>query len=70
MASAAAFIADTSADSLQLSARAMAAGVPVRRSTWDVDAALHAKVVALPFHGTKLFGEDLEPLLVETKGKH
>ncbi|KAJ6658850.1 hypothetical protein lerEdw1_019773 [Lerista edwardsae] len=73
ISTAAAFVADATTDVLQLSARAMAGSVAARRNTWlrqwDMDATSQAKVVGIPFKGDKLFGEDLVPLLVETKGK-
>lgn len=36
---------------------------------WNVDFASQANIIALGFHGTKLFGEDLDPSVVETKRK-
>lgn len=47
----------------------MVAGWHTWLHNWDTDAASLTKVVSVPFQGTKLFGEGLEPLLVETKGK-
>lgn len=68
-----AFAADASGDTLQFAAKAMSADVAARRFTclrsWDVDTASLAKVVSVHFQGTKLFGEALDPLLVETRGK-
>lgn len=72
ISSASAFASDATADAVQPNAWAMAATVTVRRNTqlrhWDVNAAALAKVVGILFKGEKLFGEALEPLLVETKG--
>lgn len=55
------------------SAWAMPASVTARHNTWlrhwDVDAASQAKGMGIPFKGSKLFSEALNPLLFETKGK-
>lgn len=58
-------MADASKDMAQHSAHAMAADVTMRQTAWlrkwGVD--------VIPFKGGNLFGEALEPMLIETKGK-
>lgn len=73
IALASAFAADASFDSVQLSARAMAASVTARRNIWlrhwDVDAGSQSRLVGVPFKGSKLFGEALDPILIENRDK-
>lgn len=70
---AAAFASDSSYDALQLTARVMACSVVARHNLWlhqwEGDAASLSKVVSIPFKGGKLFGQDLDPLLIESKDK-
>lgn len=65
--------ADCAYDSLELAGRSMATGVVARRnvwlSQWQGDAGSATRLVSSPFKGQKLFGESLEPLLVEDKDK-
>lgn len=69
MFTASAFVADATADAMQLSARAITACCNTWLQYWDVDAASQAKVVGLPFKSNKLFGDAFDSLLIEMKGK-
>ncbi|XP_053109124.1 uncharacterized protein LOC128326401 [Hemicordylus capensis] len=73
IARASALMADSSLDCLQHAARSMAAGVEVRRGLWlkhwRVDSKSKSALAATTFKGAKLFGESLEPVLVETRDK-
>lgn len=67
------FMADSTQDSLQFAAKAMASNVVARRSVWlrhwEVDQGSQSRLAAFPFMGEKLFGQTLDPLLVENKDK-
>ncbi|XP_053114316.1 uncharacterized protein LOC128328210 [Hemicordylus capensis] len=73
LARASALMADSGLDCLQHASRALAAGVAVRRGLWlkhwKVDNKSKVALAATPFLGGKLFGESLEPVLVETSDK-
>lgn len=68
-----AFTADATLDTVQQCARAQSAAVAVRRQfwlkSWNVDSRSKQNLSYTPFLGTKLFGESLEPVLVEGKDK-
>ncbi|XP_053138354.1 uncharacterized protein LOC128339002 [Hemicordylus capensis] len=69
-----ALIADTSLDSIRYSSRASAASVVGRRylwlKAWQADSASKNNLCALPYKGSKLFGNSaLEKVLVESKDK-
>lgn len=53
--------------------RTIASSVTARRLLWlchwEVDMRYKGKLVSAPFKGGKLFGEILEPILVETKNR-
>lgn len=69
----AAAAADCAYDSIQLAARSMATNVLARRHIWlrhwKGDLASYSRIVNLPFKGERLFGEDLEPMLIEDANK-
>lgn len=71
MASIVAFVPDVATNAIQLSPRAMT-GV-VCRSTWlhnwDVDSSAQTTLVSLSLKGEKLFGEVLDPMLLESRDK-
>ncbi|XP_061471597.1 uncharacterized protein LOC133379752 [Rhineura floridana] len=73
MAYVSALSADASMDALQFAARSMAASTVARRNIWlrqwPVDSGSQTRLTALPFSGSKLFGEPLEAHLVETRDK-
>lgn len=70
---ASAFVSNSSYDTLQFSARALATNAVARQHLWlrqwEGDSASLSRVVNIPFKGGKLFGQDLESLLIESKGK-
>lgn len=70
---AAAFTADSSLDTMQFIAKSLASNVAARRSVWlrrwEVDQGSQSRLAAFPFAGDKLFGQTLDPLLVENKDK-
>lgn len=74
MALAAAAAADCAYDTMQLTARSMGHGVMARGHIWlrqwQGDSASSSRIINLPFRGGKLFGEDLEPMLIENEDKH
>lgn len=67
------FAADSSLHALQFSAKALASNMVTRRNVWlrhwDVDQGSQSRLLAFPFRGEKLFGQTLDPLLVESKDK-
>lgn len=73
MALASAAAADCAYDAMQLVARSMGLSVMARRHiwlrNWQGDPLSSSRVVNLSFKGEKLFGKDLEPLLVEDSEK-
>lgn len=60
--------ADASLDALRFNVHAMAANVVARRN-WEVDIGSQNRLVGVPFQGEKLFGQALDPILVESKDK-
>ncbi|XP_054830377.1 uncharacterized protein LOC129326238 [Eublepharis macularius] len=68
-----AFAADATLDAFQMSSRAMGFNVTARHNTWlrnwDVDPQARSRVAAIPFSGSKLFGEALDRYLVEDTEK-
>ncbi|XP_060537519.1 CCAAT/enhancer-binding protein gamma isoform X1 [Pantherophis guttatus] len=70
---AAEYTADATLASAKFSARAMASSVTARRMLWlrhwRMDAKNKWKLVSTPFDGGHLFGQSLDPLLVETSDK-
>ncbi|KAL8213096.1 UNVERIFIED_CONTAM: hypothetical protein K2H54_060713 [Gekko kuhli] len=70
---ASAFMADGSLDSMRFSARAMASAVVARRhlwlKSWNIDSLSKTNVATYAFLGGKLFGDTLNRILIETKGK-
>ncbi|XP_042333486.1 uncharacterized protein LOC121935728 [Sceloporus undulatus] len=68
-----AFAANSSLDIVQFSSRAQAASIPVRRclwlKNWQVNTRSKQNLTLALFSGTKLFGEALDPVLIETKDK-
>lgn len=74
MALASAAAADCAYDNMQLVARNMGTGVMARRHIWlrhwQGDAASSSRILNLPFKGERLFGDELEPLLIKDSEKH
>lgn len=73
MALSAAYAADASLESMQFCSRAIVSNVVARRNVWlrhwEVDTGSQASLAASPFSGSKLFGQVLDPLLIESKDK-
>lgn len=67
MALSAAYSVDASLDSVQFCSRSLASNVGLR--SWEVDTGSQARL-ASPFFGGKLFGQGLDPLLIESKDKN
>ncbi|XP_032089935.1 uncharacterized protein LOC116519935 isoform X2 [Thamnophis elegans] len=70
---AAEFSADATLNTAKFASRAIGSSVTTRRLLWlrywQSDMRLKWKLACSPFKGDKLFGEVLEPLLIETKDK-
>lgn len=70
---AAVFSADASFDALRFSACAMMVNVVAQRNiwlrNWEVDPRSQNRLVGVPFQGAKLFGQMLDPILMESKYK-
>lgn len=69
----AAFAANSPYDVLQFNGRATAANIVARCKVclwnWEVDEGCQIRLVGVPFHGSKLFGQALDPILIENKDK-
>ncbi|XP_070806291.1 uncharacterized protein [Pituophis catenifer annectens] len=65
------FSADATLDTAKFASRAISSSVVARRllwlHQWQADMKYKWKLASAPFKGSKLFGEALEPILVETK---
>ncbi|XP_070605566.1 titin-like [Erythrolamprus reginae] len=73
LVAAAEFSADATLNSAKFASRAIASSVIARRLLWlrhwQADMKFKWKLASSPYKGDKLFGDALEPLLVETKDK-
>lgn len=73
MLKASAFATDAMLDAMSFASRAMASSVMARRGlwlrAWRADTQSKLIVASYPFEGKKLFGDSLDKILVETRGK-
>ncbi|XP_058017916.1 lamina-associated polypeptide 2-like [Ahaetulla prasina] len=67
------YTADATMSSAKYVAKSIASSVTARRflwlKNWQADTKRRWRLASVPFKGAKLFGEALEPVLTETKGK-
>ncbi|XP_060547808.1 uncharacterized protein LOC132711896 [Pantherophis guttatus] len=67
------YSADASLDAARFAARAMASSISSRRllwlKPWKADSKSKWRLASAPYHGSSLFGEALDPILIEGKDK-